>query len=108
MTRGTITNKKTGLKIRGDLTYRIGQVINFSIDGTSMLNTMDGSDWNFTPDPEPIKDGIYVRRNSNLAYCGIRKFREGYWRDAEGFTLSDQNVDVTEWVRLVPEEGEGK
>lgn len=105
MTRGTITNKQTGLEITGDITgYHPGDyAFHISIDGASTWNTMEAADWDYTPEPEPIKDGVYVPRNSNPGGGVIYKYRGGQWRDAHGYELNDQMVDVSGLVRLVPE-----
>lgn len=106
MTRGTITNKQTGLEITGACEREWGSQIDFRIEGTRAFNIFSTDEWDFTPDPEPIKEGVYAPRREDpeqLAHLSIRKYRGGKWRDADGYALANQNVDVSRLVRLVPE-----
>lgn len=102
MTRGTIKNKETGLEILGDVTDYDDYAFLIKIDGTSSRNTMSSKNWDFTPEAEPIKEGIYVSQGVTASCARIYKYREGTWRDAEGFDLPNQDVDASRMVRLVP------
>lgn len=105
MTRGTVTNKQTGLEITGEARpdTATSSWIDFQIDGTHSPNAFHKTEWDFTPEPEPIKDGVYTYRTAHPEDKIIRKYRNGQWRDADGYALANQNVDVSELVRLVPE-----
>lgn len=108
MTRGTITNKQTGLEIAGTLRSRIEAptFIDFQIDGASSVNYFRGADWDFTPEPESIKGGVYTYKTGRPEDLVILKYSDGGWCDADGYRLPNQNVVVSDMVRLVPEGGE--
>lgn len=60
---GTISNRATGAELHGELSHPslVGGRFLFAIDGTTEGNTFTHKDWTFTPDPEPVKDGYYLR-----------------------------------------------
>lgn len=103
MTHGTITNKKTGQTLTGDIRAIDDDAFLIVIDGTTTVNTMHSKDWDIALDAPPIKPGIYVPRSNFPENSVIRKYRHGAWRDADGYELADQNVDIARLVRLVPE-----
>jgi hypothetical protein len=106
MTRGTITNKQTGLEISGEQNQPDDVRMEFIIDGTTLTLEFLVSEWDFTPEPEPIKPGVYIYAELPPERAIIRKYYSGEWRDADGYTLISQDVNVSELVRLVPEEGD--
>lgn len=103
MTRGTITNKQTGLEITGTMSGEKSGALAFNVEGTTGPVYLHAHEWDFTPEPEPIKDGVYAYTTARPEEVTIRKYRAGKWRDADGYELNDQKVDVSRLVRLVPE-----
>ena len=60
---GTIKNRETGAELHGKVTLSsdMDGRFYFAIDGATGSNTFFRKDWTFTPDPEPVKDGYYLR-----------------------------------------------
>lgn len=82
MSKGTITNKKTGVKIEGTRTYdgRAFGTFDFRIDGTASPNTFVYDEWDFTEEVVPLPTrGAIVISQRYLPIININ----GIWYQAQ-------------------------
>lgn len=101
---GTITNRETGAELHGEIIcaalHSPAKQFYFAIDGATGRNTFFCKDWTFTPDPEPVKDGYYLRNGiiyringDRVTGADLNLTGDGVFHSANNArTIADQGV----------------